>query len=159
MARPLTRLEGGNRFNLGLFGMNCSGSIATLAPERWKADWSSNKIAAQIADDAGVAFLLPIARWTGYGGATDRQGTSFETLSWASALPWAARVGLWKRSAHSVGATAGPKLCTLHSVGRCLWRSEMIPSSRRLGLVFMSSQRRSQVNPSDAHRFARTRPD
>src|SRR6202035_106486 len=31
-------------------------------------------------------FILPIARWMGYGGQTDRQGTSFESLSWASAL-------------------------------------------------------------------------
>jgi FMNH2-dependent dimethyl sulfone monooxygenase len=29
---------------------------------------------------------LPFARWLGYGGVTDRQGTSFETLSWALAL-------------------------------------------------------------------------
>ena len=42
--------------------------------------------AAQLADEAGLEFLLPIARWLGYGGVTDRQGTSFETLSWASAL-------------------------------------------------------------------------
>ena len=33
-----------------------------------------------------MEFLLPIARWLGYGGQTDRQGTTFETLSWASAL-------------------------------------------------------------------------
>ena len=39
-----------------------------------------------MADEAGLEFLLPIARWLGYGGQTDRQGTSFETLSWASAL-------------------------------------------------------------------------
>jgi alkanesulfonate monooxygenase SsuD/methylene tetrahydromethanopterin reductase-like flavin-dependent oxidoreductase (luciferase family) len=39
-----------------------------------------------MADVAGIEFLLPVARWLGYGGLTNRQGTSFETLSWASAV-------------------------------------------------------------------------
>src|SRR6478672_11964336 len=81
-----TRMQNGNRFKLGLFGMNCSGSVATTAPERWNAGWSENREAARLADAAGIEFLLPVARWLGYGGLTDRQGTSFETLSWASAL-------------------------------------------------------------------------
>jgi alkanesulfonate monooxygenase SsuD/methylene tetrahydromethanopterin reductase-like flavin-dependent oxidoreductase (luciferase family) len=81
-----TRMQNGNRFKLGLFGMNCSGSVATTAPVRWRAGWPENREAARLADAAGIEFLLPIARWLGYGGLTDRQGTSFETLSWASAL-------------------------------------------------------------------------
>ena len=81
-----TRMQNGNRFKLGLFGMNCSGSVPTAVPERWNAGWAETREAAQLADAAGIEFLLPIARWLGYGGVTDRQGTSFETLSWASAL-------------------------------------------------------------------------
>src|SRR5712691_67303 len=81
-----TRMQNGNRFKLGLFGMNCSGSVATTAPVRWNAGWPETREAARLADAAGIEFLLPIARWLGYGGLTDRQGTSFETLSWASAL-------------------------------------------------------------------------
>jgi alkanesulfonate monooxygenase SsuD/methylene tetrahydromethanopterin reductase-like flavin-dependent oxidoreductase (luciferase family) len=86
MTARATRMQNGNRFKLGLFGMNCSGSFATTAPERWQAGWDENLEAAHLADEAGLEFILPIARWLGYGGATDRQGTSFETLSWASAL-------------------------------------------------------------------------
>jgi alkanesulfonate monooxygenase SsuD/methylene tetrahydromethanopterin reductase-like flavin-dependent oxidoreductase (luciferase family) len=81
-----TRMQNANRFKLGLFGMNCSGSVATTAPERWNAGWPENRAAARMAEAAGIEFLLPIARWLGYGGLTDRQGTSFETLSWASAV-------------------------------------------------------------------------
>jgi dimethylsulfone monooxygenase len=81
-----TRMQTANKFKLGLFGMNCSGSFATLAPERWLAGWDENLEAAKLADEAGLEFILPIARWIGYGGQTDRQGTSFESLSWASAL-------------------------------------------------------------------------
>jgi alkanesulfonate monooxygenase SsuD/methylene tetrahydromethanopterin reductase-like flavin-dependent oxidoreductase (luciferase family) len=79
-------MQNSNRFKLGLFGMNCSGSFATTAPERWQAGWRENLEAAQMADEAGLEFILPIARWIGYSGQTDRQGTSFESLSWASAL-------------------------------------------------------------------------
>jgi FMNH2-dependent dimethyl sulfone monooxygenase len=86
-----TRMQNGNKFKLGLFGMNCSGSFATTAPERWLAGWPENLEAARMAEDAGLEFVLPIARWIGYGGQTDRQGTSFETLSWASALLAATR--------------------------------------------------------------------
>ena len=85
-SRPRTRMQNGNRFKLGLFGMNCSGSVGTTAPERWNAGWPENREAARLADAAGIEFLLPVARWLGYGGLTDRQGTSFEALSWASAL-------------------------------------------------------------------------
>lgn len=86
-----TRIRDGNKFKIGLFGMNCSGSVATRAPERWKAEWPETMQAAKLADEAGLEFVLPIARWLGYGGETDRHGTTFETLSWASALLSATR--------------------------------------------------------------------
>jgi dimethylsulfone monooxygenase len=92
MDRLTTRMENANRFKLGLFAMNCScGSIATTAPERWEATWEENLAAARLADEAGLEFLLPVARWHGYGGQTDRQGTSFETLTWATGLLGATR--------------------------------------------------------------------
>ena len=40
----------------------------TLAPEYWEASWENNLKAAQLADDAGLEFILPIGRWRGYGG-------------------------------------------------------------------------------------------
>jgi hypothetical protein len=68
-----TRMQNANRFKLGLFGMNCSCSIGTTAPERWNAGWPETQVAARLADAAGLEFLLPIARWLGYGGTTDRK--------------------------------------------------------------------------------------
>ena len=35
---------------------------------------------------AGIDFMLPIARWKGYGGDTDYQGTTLETITWATGL-------------------------------------------------------------------------
>ena len=69
MSRIGTRMYNDNRFKLGLFGMNCSGGLTmTLAPEYWEASWENNLKAAQLADDAGLEFILPIGRWRGYGG-------------------------------------------------------------------------------------------
>lgn len=80
-------MPGDNRFKLGLFGLNCSGGLTmTKAPERWDPTWAHNRTAARLADEAGLEFVLPIARWLGYKGETDTEGTSFETLTWASGL-------------------------------------------------------------------------
>ncbi len=85
--RDQTRIYNKNKFKLGVFGMNCSGGLSlTKAPERWDASWDNNVKAAQIADEAGLEFLLPIGRWHGYRGEMDTQGTTFETLTWACGL-------------------------------------------------------------------------
>ena len=45
-----------------------------------------NLIAAKMADAAGLDFLLPLGRWKGYGGETDHNGGSLETLTWATGI-------------------------------------------------------------------------
>jgi dimethylsulfone monooxygenase len=81
------RMHGGNRFKLGLFGLNCSNGLTmTKAPERWDASWENNLKAAKMSEAAGLEFILPVARWHGYRGETDSEGTSLETLTWATGL-------------------------------------------------------------------------
>src|ERR1700691_2480719 len=41
---------------------------------------------ARMADEAGVEFMLPVGRWKGYGGDTDYQGETLETVTWAAGL-------------------------------------------------------------------------
>lgn len=78
---------GANRFKFGMFGINCSGGMTpSIAPDRWKAEWSEIAAVAKMADAAGVEFLLPIAKWHGLGGKADMWGRSFETFSQAAAL-------------------------------------------------------------------------
>src|SRR5271156_6204008 len=80
-------MYGRNALKLGFFGTNCSsGRTMTTIPERWSASWEDNVRFAKMADEAGIDFLLPIARWKGYGGDTDYQGTTFETITWATGL-------------------------------------------------------------------------
>lgn len=87
MRRPGTAMFNDNAFKLGLFSPNCGGGMAvTTVPERWQATWDNNLRLARLADAAGIEFLLPIARWTGYGGSSDFQGDSLETITWAAGL-------------------------------------------------------------------------
>jgi len=82
-----TAMYNGNALKIGLFGANCSsGRAVTLVAERWSGSWPDNVRLARMADDAGIDFLLPIARWKGYGGDTDYQGATFETVTWACGL-------------------------------------------------------------------------
>jgi len=80
-------MRGGNALKIGMFGANCSSArSATKVSERWQATWPECLRLAQIADDAGIDFMLPIGRWKGYGGETDFHGTTFETVTWATGL-------------------------------------------------------------------------
>jgi FMNH2-dependent dimethyl sulfone monooxygenase len=85
-------MHSNNKLQIGLFGANCSsGRAVTLVPERWSGNWADNKKLAVMADEAGIDFLLPIGRWKGYGGDTDYQGTTLETITWATGLLAATR--------------------------------------------------------------------
>src|SRR5471032_2474723 len=76
-----------NRLKLGLFGANCSsGRAVTQVAERWSGSWPDTLRLAQMADEAGIDFMLPIGRWKGYGGDTDYQGATLETVTWAAGL-------------------------------------------------------------------------
>ena len=81
------RMLNANKFKLGLFSINCDGgSASTTVDNRWRGDWPEIVSASQKADAAGLEFILPIARWRGYGGATNARHKSLETLTFAAGL-------------------------------------------------------------------------
>ena len=81
------QMHNANKLKIGLFGSNCSsGRVMTTVPERWSGSWADNLRLARMADEAGIDFMLPLGRWKGYGGDTDYQGATLETLTWASGL-------------------------------------------------------------------------
>src|SRR5712691_8939000 len=85
--RERVAMHNGNALKIGLFGPNCSsGRAVTMVPERWSGSWPDCLKLARLAEDAGIDFMLPIARWKGYGGDTDFHGTTLETVTWASGL-------------------------------------------------------------------------
>ena len=111
-----------NAFKLGIFGMNCaSGLAATTVPERWKPTWESNVAVAQIAEEAGLDFLLPLARWRGYRGTSDFEGSSLETLAWAGGLLASTRTITVFGTVHAPlvhPVFAAKQMATLDHIGR-----------------------------------------
>jgi alkanesulfonate monooxygenase SsuD/methylene tetrahydromethanopterin reductase-like flavin-dependent oxidoreductase (luciferase family) len=86
-AAPLNRMRQSGTFKLGLFGYLHEGANAiTTVPERWPARWDDIIRMSQLADDAGLDFLLPIARWKGIPGEVNNRLHSFETLTHAATL-------------------------------------------------------------------------
>ncbi len=80
-------LDPSSGFKLGLFSSNCSSGMAvTNVPERWGATWNDNLRLAQIADEGGIDFMVPIARWIGYGGQTNFHEGVLEPVVWATGL-------------------------------------------------------------------------
>jgi FMNH2-dependent dimethyl sulfone monooxygenase len=76
-----------NVMKLGLFAPNCRGALAiTTVPESWDASWEHNAELARLCDEAGIEFILPIARWKGYGGASRFEEETLETMTWATGL-------------------------------------------------------------------------
>ena len=80
-------MHGPNRLKLGLFSTNADGGLAlTKVPERWPATWDAIAESTRMADRAGLEFILPIARWKGFGGELNSRECSYETLTFAAAL-------------------------------------------------------------------------
>lgn len=76
-----------NHFKLGTFSANCSSGMAvTKVPERWINSWENNARLVRQCDQAGLDFMLPIARWIGYGGETNFHYNVLETMAWAAGL-------------------------------------------------------------------------
>jgi dimethylsulfone monooxygenase len=86
--RALTNpLYGANRLKLGVFGANVSnGCAATTAPGHLELTWANSRDIVETADRAGFEAAVPVARWRGFGGATNFNGTCFETLAWAAGM-------------------------------------------------------------------------
>jgi alkanesulfonate monooxygenase SsuD/methylene tetrahydromethanopterin reductase-like flavin-dependent oxidoreductase (luciferase family) len=76
-----------NRLKLGVFGINVSnGCAATTAEGHFETSWPATVDIAVTADQAGFEALVPVARWKGFGGKTNFNGSCFETYTWAAGL-------------------------------------------------------------------------
>jgi len=80
-------LHGGNRFKLGLFGLNVDNACAiTTIDGVFRPTWPNVRTLTALADAAGFEALVPVARWRGFGGATNFNGACFETFTWAAGV-------------------------------------------------------------------------
>jgi dimethylsulfone monooxygenase len=85
-----------NKLKLGIFATNVSNGCAiTTAPEAYELNWPNALSIAEIADRHGYEALVPVARWKGFGGPSNFNGTNFETYTWAAGLSQATkRIGV-----------------------------------------------------------------
>jgi alkanesulfonate monooxygenase SsuD/methylene tetrahydromethanopterin reductase-like flavin-dependent oxidoreductase (luciferase family) len=85
--RATNPLFNGNPFKLGTFATNVSNACAVSAIEgTFQTNWPDALKLAQIADEAGFEAIVPVARWRGFGGVTNFNGSCFETYTWAAGL-------------------------------------------------------------------------
>jgi dimethylsulfone monooxygenase len=85
--RATNPLFNDNRLKLGTFGTNVSNGCAiTTAKEALVTSWPNTLAIAQMADRLGFEALVPVARWKGFGGKSNFNGSNFETYTWAAGL-------------------------------------------------------------------------
>ena len=85
--RERNALFNDNRLKLGLFGLNVSNGCAiTTAEGHLEMTWPNTLEICRIADRHGYEALVPVARWRGFGGPTNFNGTCFETYTWAAGI-------------------------------------------------------------------------
>jgi alkanesulfonate monooxygenase SsuD/methylene tetrahydromethanopterin reductase-like flavin-dependent oxidoreductase (luciferase family) len=83
----MNSLFNNNAFKLGIFASNVShGATATTAEGTLDMTWPNTLEIARAADRAGLEALVPVARWKGFGGSTNFNGSAFETYTWAAGL-------------------------------------------------------------------------
>lgn len=114
-------LDDATGFKLGLFSPNCSSGLAvTRVPERWSGSWEDNLALGKLADDVGLDFLLPIARWIGYGGSTNFHGGVLDPVTWAAGLlANTSRITVFStiHTAFNHPVVAAKQLATLDQIG------------------------------------------
>jgi alkanesulfonate monooxygenase SsuD/methylene tetrahydromethanopterin reductase-like flavin-dependent oxidoreductase (luciferase family) len=81
-----------NKLKLGIFATNVSNGCAiTTAEEAYELNWPNTLSIAELADRHGYEALVPVARWKGFGGPSNFNGTNFETYTWAAGLAQATK--------------------------------------------------------------------
>jgi alkanesulfonate monooxygenase SsuD/methylene tetrahydromethanopterin reductase-like flavin-dependent oxidoreductase (luciferase family) len=75
-----------NALKLGVFCLNVSGGMMMSGAAKQQLDWAENVSVAQVADQTGWEFLLPIGRWRGQGGKYDANSEQYECFTWAAAI-------------------------------------------------------------------------
>jgi FMNH2-dependent dimethyl sulfone monooxygenase len=83
---------GRRKLKLGTFQTNLdSGCVMSDLDGRLELTWPNTVALAQLADAMDFEALVPVARWRGFGGATDPQGPGFETFTWAAGIAGATK--------------------------------------------------------------------
>lgn len=78
---------GESPLKLAVFGLNVSHGCAISSAEgHLEVNWPETLELARAAEAAGIDGLVPVARWRGFGGATNFNHRCFETYTWAAGV-------------------------------------------------------------------------
>ena len=78
---------GSRKLKLGTLQTNLdSGCVMSSLEGRLAITWPNTRTLAQLADAMRFEAIVPVARWRGFGGATNPQGPGFETYTWAAGI-------------------------------------------------------------------------
>src|SRR5712692_5549043 len=87
LRRATNPLFNDNRLKLGIFAHNLSNGCAiTTAEGTLETTWPNTRAITVLGDRAGFEAMVPVARWKGFGGPTNFNGSCFETYTWAAGL-------------------------------------------------------------------------
>ncbi len=75
------------RLKLGTFQTNLdSGCVMSDLDGKLDITWPNTLALAKLAEEMEFEALVPVARWQGFGGATNPQGRGFEAFTWAAGI-------------------------------------------------------------------------
>src|ERR1700716_2905076 len=75
------------KLKLGTFQTNLdSGGGGADLDDRLDITWPNTIALARLAEEMEFKALVPVARWHGFGGATNPQGPGFEAYTWAAGI-------------------------------------------------------------------------
>jgi alkanesulfonate monooxygenase SsuD/methylene tetrahydromethanopterin reductase-like flavin-dependent oxidoreductase (luciferase family) len=75
------------KLKLGTFQTNLdSGCVMSDLDGRLDISWPNTVALAKLAEEMEFEALVPVARWHGFGGATNPQGPGFEAYTWAAGI-------------------------------------------------------------------------
>jgi alkanesulfonate monooxygenase SsuD/methylene tetrahydromethanopterin reductase-like flavin-dependent oxidoreductase (luciferase family) len=75
------------KLKLGTFQTNLdSGCVMSDLDGRIEITWPNTVALAKLAEEMEFEALVPVARWRGFGGATNPQGPGFEPYTWAAGI-------------------------------------------------------------------------
>ena len=129
------------------------GSSISNAPTSTEPTIAYNTKVARRAERLGFDFLLPAARWKGFGGELDNQGASLDCFAWAAAIATATeRIGVWS----TVHTTIVPPLicakigATLQEISGGRWGLNIVtgwngPEAEMFGLEPKSREERNEA--------------
>jgi FMNH2-dependent dimethyl sulfone monooxygenase len=86
MPEPASALLGDQKLKLGVFNFNCSGGMTMVEDSPHRIEWETMREIALKADRMGLEAVVPVARWRGFGGSGNFNGSSFEPFTWAAGL-------------------------------------------------------------------------